>query len=176
MRTLLIAILIVTISCQQNTLDKGQLFEAPTDIKVGDLEKLGYNYIDDWSWYNKVDGDTAYIYQTLFNTDPVFTRIVDINNWIIQDSAGIKNFVEANGGTMVTPLYEYSIGTRFFVQGKSSGLFFKCSLIQDHFTIEYHYPDSPDNLRSIYRKPTADGFVVEFERAGRHYKTKFSYD
>ena len=176
MRTLILVILILTTSCQPDTLDEGQLFEPPAEIRVKDLEKLGYNYIDEWSWYNKVDGDTAFIYQTLFNTDPIFARIVDINNWTIQDSVGIKKFVESKGGLLVTPIFNDNVVTTFFVQGKTSGQFFRCSVNFGHFTIEYHYPDSEDNLRSIYRKPTADGFVVEFEKDGRPYNTTFRYD
>jgi hypothetical protein len=172
MKILVLAVLIMIVSCQQNdNFHNDHLFDPPTEVKVSDLKDAGYNYVDEWSWYNKVDGDTAFIYMTHFDTDPVFSRIVDIGNWKVRDSIGIRNFVESRGGTMVTPMFNDSIANRFFVQGKSSGQFFRCSLTSNHLTIESHYPDTRDNLRSIYRKPTADGFTVEFENGGRSYNT-----
>lgn len=172
---LIITALLVVVSCRPgDNWNESKLFDAWTEIKVGDLRSAGYHYIDDWSWYNKVNGDTAFIYQTHFDNDPIFSRLVDIHHWKIQDSLGLKDFVESKGGTLVTPMFRDSNGKQFFVQGKSSGQLFRCRLIPNHLIIEFHYPDLGDNLRSKYRKPTDDGFMVEFEKGPdkRSYQTK----
>lgn len=165
MRTSLLLLIIIIAACQtKDDWDENKFFDPPTGINTKDLQELGYSYVDEWSWYNEVNGDTAFIYQTHFNIDPVFSRFIHINNWKIQDSLGIKKFVESKNGALISPLFRDASGTRFFVQGKSSGQFFRCSLTQNHLFIEFHYPDNEENIRSKYRKPSAEGFTIELIR------------
>ena len=150
------------------------MFDPPFDIEVSDLRSDGYNYISDWSWYNKVDGDTAFIYQTNFEDDPIFARLVDIGNWKIRDSIEIKEFIELKHGTLVSPIHKSADTLNFFVQGHRSGLYSNCTVLGSHLTIAFYYPDHDGTVRSKYRKPTSDGFVTEIEKGKekRTWRTK----
>lgn len=143
MRVLIVFLILLFTSCRQiEDFDHDDLFDPPASVKVNDLKVLKYVYIENWSWYNKVNGDTTIIYLTQLDRDPIFSRIIDLNNWRIKDSVGIKKFVESKGGVLVSPIFSDSSATRFFVQGKASRQFSRCSFVSNHLQIEFHYPTS----------------------------------
>src|SRR5687768_2579351 len=110
MKTLIaLSISIFILSCGKinkiDNADMDKLFDPTFDLTTADLKSRGYNFVKDWSWYQKINGDTAFIYHAHDDADPIFARIVSIGNWHLKDSVQIWKFIESKNGKVVSPIY-----------------------------------------------------------------------
>jgi len=179
MKTLIaISISIFILSCGKinkvDNSDMDKLFDPAFDLTTADLKSRGYNFVKDWSWYQKSNGDTAFIYHAQEDADPIFSRIVSVGNWQLRDSVEIRKFIELKNGKVVSPFYEHDDALEFFVQGQRSGLYSKCVVGGEHLQILFQYPDHGGVIRSKFRKPTTDGFVTEFGEGNQKQSFKIN--
>lgn len=136
------------------------------EVSVDKLKSNGFIFIEGFFFYQKLEADTSYWYSCRYTEDPVLTRVVNIQNWQLQDSTMLSNWVESNGGTIVSSFYKQKSLSEFFVKGKTSGLISKCSLLTNHLQIQFEYPDVGNIKRSIYRDHESGEVSYEYE--GRH--------
>ncbi len=165
MKNLIISIYIaLIISCSTNTTtNELSFFNPDLEISVNELKSNGFTFLENWMFYQNVEGDTAYWYFCKYDQDPVLERVIDIQEWQLYDSIKINSWVESNGGKIVSNFQEKSPFSVFFVQGKTSGLISKCSLMKNHLQIQFGYPDVKNIKRSIYRDPDSGEISYEYK-------------
>lgn len=161
MRHILIIAVLVSISSCDKVVEKDieSIFDPVVEIRTSDLIEEEYRYLDEWTWYQKLKGDTAFLFHTNFEEDPVFTRIIDIDNFGRPDSAKLYNFVRSKGGLLASMPECEGDYLVFFVQGQRCGLYSKCFIVGDHLQIVFQFPDTDDINRSNYRI-ISDGELV----------------